>query len=63
MECDKARLGPAVFIRVHRSAIVRIDQIVEARPADSSRYRLTLTDGTALIVSHSRAVALKRLSL
>ncbi|MGH9239243.1 MAG: LytR/AlgR family response regulator transcription factor [Vicinamibacterales bacterium] len=57
------RLDAADFLRVHRSAIVRIDRIAEAKPADSGRYELTLEDGTRLVVSRSRAVALKRLIL
>jgi two-component system LytT family response regulator len=59
----EARLDPAEFLRVHRSAIVRLDQIVEVQSVGSSRYRLTLRDGTTLIVSRSRALALKRLIL
>lgn len=47
----------------HRSAIVRLDQITEVRVADSSRYRVTLTDGTTLVVSRSRAAALRKLIL
>jgi len=59
----EARLDPTQFLRVHRSAIVRLDRIAEVRAAGSSRYRLTLSDGTTLIVSRSRAGALKRLIL
>ena len=59
----EARLEPADFLRVHRSAIVRLDQIVEVQAAGSSRYHLTLADGTTLIVSRSRAAALRRLIL
>jgi two-component system LytT family response regulator len=59
----EARLDPAQFLRVHRSAIVRLDQIEEVRPAGSSRYRLTLKDGTTIVVSRTRAASLKRLIL
>jgi len=59
----ETRLDPAEFLRIHRSAIVRLSQISEVQPADSSRYRLVLTDGTVLIVSRSRAATLKRLIL
>jgi two-component system LytT family response regulator len=59
----ETRLDAADFLRVHRSAIVRVDQIVEIQPADSGRYTLTLTDGTRLIVSRSRGTALKKLIL
>ena len=54
---------PARFLRVHRSAIVRLDRMVEVRPADNRRYRITLTDGTASIVSRSGATALRNLIL
>ena len=40
------RLDDAEFLRIHRSAIVRLDQIAEVQPAGSSRYRVTLLDGT-----------------
>jgi two-component system LytT family response regulator len=59
----ESRLDPTEFLRVHRSAIVRVDQIAEVQPADSGRYGLTLTDGTRLIVSRSRGRILKRLML
>src|SRR5262245_33273217 len=57
------RLDPADFLRVHRSTIIRIDQIAEVKPADSGRYLLTLQDGTRLMVSRSRGAALKRFIL
>jgi two-component system LytT family response regulator len=59
----EARLDPAQFLRVHRSTIVRLNGIVEVQPADNSRYRVTLTDGTTLIVSRSGATALRNLIL
>jgi two-component system LytT family response regulator len=59
----ESRLDPREFLRVHRSAIVRVDQIVEIQPADSGRYGLTLSDGNRLIVSRSRGKALKDLML
>jgi two-component system LytT family response regulator len=57
------RLDPSQFLRIHRSAIVRLDQIAEVQPAGSSRYRVTLLDGTTLVVSRSRAATLKGLIL
>ena len=57
------RLDGSQFLRIHRSAIVRLDQIAEVQPAGSSRYRVTLLDGTTLIVSRSRAALLKGLIL
>lgn len=57
------RLDAAAFLRIHRSAIVRLDQIAEVRAADSGRHHVVLVDGTRLIVSRSRAAALKSLML
>ncbi|HEU4692252.1 MAG TPA: LytTR family DNA-binding domain-containing protein [Vicinamibacterales bacterium] len=57
------RLDPSQFLRIHRSAIVRLDQIAEVQPAGSSRYRVTMLDGTTLVVSRSRAASLKGLIL
>jgi two-component system LytT family response regulator len=59
----ETRLDESQFLRIHRSAIVRLDQIAEVQPAGSSRYRVRLLDGTSLIVSRSRAGALKGLIL
>jgi two-component system LytT family response regulator len=59
----EARLDPADFLRVHRSAIIRLDQIAEVRPADSGRFQLTLSSGTRLIVSRSRGAVLRKLML
>lgn len=57
------RLEASQFLRIHRSAIVRLDQIAEVQPAGSSRYRVMLVDGTSLVVSRSRAATLKGLIL
>lgn len=54
------RLDPAQFLRIHRSAIVRGDQIREVRGEGSNRYRVLLHDGTTLIVSRTRAPELRR---
>ncbi len=59
----EGRLDPTDFLRVHRSAIVRVDQIAEIQPLESSRYGVTLTDGTRVVVSRGRGVALKKLML
>jgi two-component system LytT family response regulator len=59
----EAKLDPAQFLRVHRSTIVRLGGIVEVQAADNSRYRVTLADGTTLIVSRSGAAALRSLIL
>jgi two-component system, LytTR family, response regulator len=56
----ESRLDPDRFVRIHRSAIVLTAHIAEVRPEGSSRYRLTLDDGTTVIVSRTRAPDLRR---
>lgn len=55
------RLDPAEFLRVHRSAMVRLDQILQVEPVGSDRYRVTRKGGGNPIVSRGCARALKRL--
>jgi len=47
------RLNAEDFIRVHRSAIVRTDQVRELQPAKYGDYLIVLRDGTRLPVSRS----------
>ena len=55
------RLDPRRFARVHRSAIVQLDQAAALRPAFAGTYRLQLKDATRteLPVSRSRARRLR----
>ncbi len=57
------RLDPERFVRIHRSAIVQTSHIREVIAEDGSRFRLSLSDGTRVIVSRARAVELRRLML
>lgn len=41
----ESRLDPDVFVRTHRSHLVRINAIAQARPLQSGRYLLQLTTG------------------
>jgi two-component system LytT family response regulator len=59
----EARLDPARFKRLHRSAIVQTTRIVEVVPEGSARHRVVLDDGTSVIVSRLRAPELKGLRL
>jgi len=52
------RLDPAVFQRVHRSAIVRLDQVVELRALTNRDALLRLRDGTLLRASRTYMPAL-----
>ena len=46
------RLDPHVFVRVHRAAIVNVDEVREAR--DAERLVLVLSNGAQVPVSRSR---------
>ena len=54
------RLHPNKFLRIHRSAIVRIDRIREMTPWFNGDVRVTLKDGTTLTLSESYRSRLKR---
>ncbi len=47
----EARLDPAAFLRVSRSAIVRLDAIAELHPWFHGDYRIVLQDGTGMMWS------------
>ena len=48
------RLDANCFVRVHRSAIVRLDRVREMRTAGSGESVLVLRDGTRVPVSRRR---------
>ena len=50
----EARLDPARFVRIHRSAIVNLRRVRELRRGNAGRLDVVLTDGTSLEVSRSR---------
>jgi two-component system LytT family response regulator len=54
MQTLDERLDPAVFIRVHRSAIVRLDRIDALLRSSGGDYAVRLKDGTELPVSRAR---------
>jgi two-component system LytT family response regulator len=54
------RLDPSLFLRIHRSAIVRIDAIRSVQGEGSARLSVLLHDRTRLIVSRARSPQLKR---
>ena len=58
------RLDPSAFVRVHRSAIVRINRIRSLKPLEGGEYRLIMDDGRSLTLSRSyRDEVLSRLGL
>ena len=60
LKAIEERLDPAVFARVHRSAIVNTRCIKAIEPVASGDQRLVLTDGTELRVSRTHRAALMR---
>jgi two-component system, LytTR family, response regulator len=44
-----ARLDPRDFLRVHRSAVIRVDRVKEIHRWSRGDYRLVLRDGTKLV--------------
>jgi two-component system LytT family response regulator len=54
-------LDPARFVRIHRSAIVQVDRICAARPAQHGEYVLTLTGGATVRSGRSYHDAVKAL--
>ena len=54
------RLDPARFVRVHRSAIVRVDCVADLQPLANRDALLRLRDGTPLRASRTYIDALQR---
>ncbi len=61
MKSLAARLDPARFFRVSRSAIVNLDRIREIQPFSRGSQMVILRDGTQVLLSRSRREALGRL--
>lgn len=59
MKYYETHLDESKFIRVHRSYIVRIDQVVQLEPYVKDTYILKLKNGTALKISRSGLKNLK----
>jgi len=60
MKSLAARLDPARFFRVSRSAIVNLDRIREIQPFSRGSHMVILKDGTQVILSRSRREELER---
>ena len=59
MQTLEERLDPAKFMRIHRSAIVRLDLIETLRKSEGGDYAVKLRGGAELKVSRSRIEALE----
>jgi two-component system LytT family response regulator len=61
MKAIEAKLNPASFVRVHRSAIVNLDRVQRLEPYSHGEYVLTLRDGTRLRTSRAHSGRLQAL--
>ena len=57
----EARLDPASFVRVHRSAIINLRRLARAEPAGAGRLLAHMSTGETVQVSRSGAQALRQL--
>lgn len=55
-----SRLDPAEFVRIHRSAIVRISRVERLETAQRGDYAVVLADGTRLMLSRTHRRGLER---
>jgi two-component system LytT family response regulator/two-component system response regulator AlgR len=55
------RLDPDVFVRIHRSAVVRRDRVVQLAPRPGGGLVAVLTTGDRVPVARGQAVAVRRL--
>jgi two-component system LytT family response regulator len=60
MQDLEEKLDPELFMRVHRSAIVRLDRVDVLLRASGGDYAVRLKDGTELAVSRARREALEQ---
>jgi len=58
----EARLDPARFVRIHRSAIVNADRLVELQPTFHGEYRVVLKGGAELTSSRGYSARLQVLA-
>jgi two-component system LytT family response regulator len=54
------QLDPARFVRIHRSAIVNLDRIVEMKPTCRGEYEIVLETGESLKLSRTYRAELER---
>jgi two-component system LytT family response regulator len=60
MQTLEERLDPSVFLRVHRSVIVRLDRVEAMLRGPGGDYAVRLKDGTELSVSRAKREELER---
>jgi two-component system, LytTR family, response regulator len=61
MKGTEARLDPARFVRIHRSAIVSIDRIRSIEAREHGEYLVTMANGSRLVSSRGYSERVRRL--
>ncbi len=61
MAALEARLDPAIFVRVHRSAIVNVDRIAHIEPYLHGEFTIAMRDGTRLTTSAGHSGRLREM--
>ncbi len=61
MTAMETKLDPAVFVRVHRSAIVNIDRVASIEPHTHGEFALTMCDRSRLTTSAAHSARLRTL--
>ena len=61
MKGIEAKLDPARFVRVHRSAIVNVDRVKRLEPWAHGEYVITMEDGTKITSSRTHGGRLQEL--
>lgn len=56
----EGRLEPGVFVRVHRSVLLRIDRIVAIEPLFRGEYLITMADGATFTSARGHRAELRR---
>jgi two-component system LytT family response regulator len=59
----EARLDPARFVRIHRSALVNLDFVESMKPDEQSLLQLEMRDGTRLTASRDASRMLRELAI
>ena len=57
----ESRLDPRKFVRIHRSAIVNLDRVLELREVSRGDYVVILKSGAKLKLSRARRARLEQL--
>ncbi len=61
MKGAESKLDPAEFVRIHRSALVRIDRIQSIEAREHGEYTVTMHTGATLVSSRGYSERVRQL--